>query len=234
MAESRQRSPWLYVLLGCLGVVVLGVLVVGALIFFGVRTARQIAVDNEDPERRQGRALEILGAERAPDGYHAAGVFSIPFVVDLAVLTDEAPGAEPWAGEFGQRGFYYIRTRWKDEDLSAFFDGESTEPQALQNMGLALDIEENLERGELNRDDVLARWATFRGSTMFDQGEQFGELLTLIEFECPQDGRMRMGIWFGPREEADPESPADGERAGAVADGQAIAAFLEPIRPCAD
>lgn len=234
MVESRQRSPWLYVLLGCLGVVVLIVLVVGALIFFGVRTARQIAADNEDPERRQDRALEILGAERAPAGYHAAGVFSIPFVMDLAVLTDEAPGAEPWAGEFGQRGFYYIRTRWKVEDPSAFFDGESTEPQALQDMGLALDIEENLERGELNRDDVLARWATFRGSTMFDQGEQFGELLTLIEFDCPQDERMRMGIWFGPREEPDPESPADGEPAGAVADNQAIATFLEPIRPCAD
>ena len=231
---AERRSPWVYVLLGCLGLLVLIGVVVGGLVFFGVRTARNVAADNEDPERRRDRALEILGAEVAPGGYHAAAVISVPFVLDMAVLSDLAPGAEPWAGEFGERGFYYVQALWGGDDLRAFFDGETSEAVVLRDMGLELDLEENLERGELRREDVAVRWATFRGSTMFGPGEQIGESVTLIEFGCATDERMRMGIWFGPSsDEAGLEPPPDDELVGMVADGQAIEAFLEPIRPCA-
>lgn len=63
---ADRRSPWVYVLLGCLGLLVLIGVVVGGLVFFGVRTARNVAADNEDPERRGDRALEIFGADEAP------------------------------------------------------------------------------------------------------------------------------------------------------------------------
>ena len=230
---AERRSPWVYVLLGCLGVLVLGALVVGGLVFFGVRTARNMAADNEDPERRRERALEILGADEAPGGYHAVGVISVPFVLDMAVLSDLAPGAEPWAGEFGERGFYYIQTRWGGDDLRAFFDGETSEALALRNMGLEIDLEENLGRGDLTREDVAARWATFRGSTMFGPGEQIGELVTLIEFDCPGDERMRMGVWFGPAAESrGADATANHDGADSTPGSAAIAAFLEPIHPC--
>ena len=206
---------------------------VGGLVFFGVRTARNIAADNENPERRRDRALEILGAGEAPGGYHAVTVVSVPFVLDMAVFSDLAPGAEPWAGEFGE-GFYYVQALWGGKDLRAFFDGETTEAAALRDMGLELDLEENLGRGELNREDVAVRWATFRGSAMFGAAEQVGELVTLIEFGCATDERMRMGIWFGPSSDgAGSQPPLDDELVGMTADGQALAAFLEPIRPCA-
>ena len=230
---AERRSPWVYVLLGCLGVVVLAALVVGGLVFFGVRTVRSIAADNEDPERRRDRALEILGADEAPGGYHAVSVISVPFVIDMAVLSDLAPGAEPWAGEFGERGFYYVQTRWGGDDLRAFFDGETSEAQALRDMGLELDLEENLGRGDLEREDVAARWATFRGSTMFGSGEQIGEFVTLIEFDCPEDERMRMGIWFGPGAEGSGMDEAEeDDAAGPDPESEPIAAFLEPIHPC--
>ena len=232
MATDR-RSPWIYVLLGCLGLLVLGALVVGGLVFFGVRTARNIAADNQDPERRRERALEILGADEAPGGYYPAGVISVPFVIDMAVLSDLAPGAEPWAGEFGERGFYYVQARWGGDDLRAFFDGETSEATALRDMGLELDLEENLERGDLDREDVAARWAAFRGSTKFGPGEQFGEIVTLIEFDCPGDERMRMGIWFGPAGGSRSAYVADDDGAvDSVPGSEAIAAFLEPIHPC--
>ncbi len=231
---AERRSPWIYVLLGCVGAIVLGALVVGGLVFFGVRTARNISAVNEDPDRRRDRALEILGADEAPGGYHAVTVISVPFVLDMAVLSDLPPGEEPWAGEFGERGFYYVQTLWGGDDLRAFFDGETSEAAALRDMGLQLDLEENLGRGELDREDVAARWATFRGSTMFGPGEEVGEFVTLIEFGCPADERMRMGIWFGSSvDEAGSEPPPAGEPADMAADGRAIAAFLEPIRPCA-
>jgi hypothetical protein len=161
-------------------------------------------------------------------------VVSVPFVIDMAILSDLPAGAEPWAGEFGERGFYYVQALWGGDDLRAFFDGETSEARTLRDLGLELDLKENFERGDLDRQDVAARWATFRGSTVFGPGEQIGELVTLIEFDCPGDERMRMGIWFGPgTDEVGSEPPPDDERVGVVADGQAIAAFLEPIRPCA-
>ncbi len=102
---AERRSPWLYALFGCLGLIAVIVVVIGALAFVGVRTARNIAADNEDPERRGQRALEILGAAEAPGGYHAVAVVSVPFVIDMAILSDLPAGDEPWAGDFGERGF---------------------------------------------------------------------------------------------------------------------------------
>ena len=219
--------------MGCLGLVVLAVVVIGGLTFVGVRAARNIAADNEDPGRRQDRALEILGADEAPGGFHAVGVISVPFVIDMVVLSDLPPGAEPWSGEFGERGFYYVQTRWGGDDLRAFFDGETSEAPALRDLGLEFDLEENLGRGDLGREDVSARWATFRGSTMFEQGEHFGEIVTLIEFDCPGDERMRMGIWFGPAGESRRvDAVEDDDTADSTPGSEAIAAFLEPIRPC--
>lgn len=230
---AERRSPWLYALFGCLGLVVVIVVVIGALTFVGVRTARNIAADNEDPERRGQRALEILGADEAPGGFHAVAVISVPFVIDMAILSDLPPGGEPWAGEFGERGFYYVQALWGGDDLRAFFDGETSEAAALRDMGLEIDLEENLGRGDLDREDVAARWATFRGSTMFGQGEQIGELVTLIEFDCPQDERMRMGIWFGPAgETGGTDETQNGYATDSVPGSETIAAFLDPIHPC--
>ncbi|MCY3968749.1 MAG: hypothetical protein OXG74_02355 [Acidobacteria bacterium] len=230
---AERRSPWLYALFGCLGLVLVIVVVIAALTFVGVRTARNIAADNEDPVRRAQRALEILGADEAPGGFHAVAVVSVPFVIDMAILSDLPPGDEPWAGEFGERGFYYVQALWGGDDLRAFFDGETSEAAALRDMGLEIDLEENLGRGDLDREDVAARWATFRGSTMFGQGEQIGELVTLIEFDCPQDERMRMGIWFGPATETGrADETQDGNATDWVPASEAIAAFLQPIHPC--
>ncbi len=230
---AERRSPWLYALFGCLGLVAVIVVVIGALTFVGVRTVRNIAADNEDPERRGQRALEILGASEAPGGFHAVAVVSVPFVIDMAILSDVLPGEEPWTGEFGERGFYYVQALWGGDDLRAFFDGEASEAAALRDLGLEIDLEENIGRGDLDREDVAARWATFRGSTRFGPGEQIGELVTLIEFDCPRDERMRMGIWFGPAGEAGrTDEMQDTDATDSVPGSEAIAAFLEPIRPC--
>lgn len=233
MAESTGRSPWFYGLLGCLGCLGLVVLVVGGMIFFGFRTAQQVTADNRDPERRRSRALEILGAEREPGGYHAAAVVSIPFFMEMAVFSDRPPEEDSGDGELGEEGFFYLRVRAGGDDLRAFFDGETSESVTFREMGLELGIDENLGRGDLDRGDFTARWATFRGHTLYGAGEEVGGLVTLIEFECPEDERMRMGVWFGPGAESDVQGavtePGSG---GLAADGEVIEEFLEPIHPC--
>lgn len=233
MAESTGRSPWLYALLGCLGCLGLVVLVVGGLTFFGVRTAQRVTADNEDPERRRSRALEVLGAEREPGGYHAAAVVSIPLFMEMAVFSDRPPEDGSWGGEFREEGFFYLRVRTGGDDLRAFFDGETSESVTFREMGLELNVDENLGRGDLDRGDFTARWATFRGHTLYEAGEQVGDLVTLIEFECAEDEWMRMGVWFGPAAEpGGQDASAEPGGGGLAADAQVIEAFLEPIYPC--
>ena len=233
MAESTGRSPWFYALLGCLGCLGLVVLVVGGLTFFGVRTAQQVTADNEDPERRRSRALEVLGAEREPGGYHAAAVVSIPLFMEMAVFSDRPPEDGSPGGEFGEEGFFYLRVRAGGDDLRAFFDGETSESVTFREMGLELNVDENLGRGDLDRGDFTGRWATFRGHTLYEAGEEVGDLVTLIEFECAEDEWMRMGVWFGPAAEpGDQDTSAGSGSGGLAADGELIEAFLEPIHPC--
>ncbi|MXX77100.1 MAG: hypothetical protein F4210_02255 [Holophagales bacterium] len=235
MAESTGRSPWFYALLGCLGCLGIVVLVVGGLAFFGVRTAQQVTADNEDPERRRNRALEVLGAEREPGGYHAAAVVSIPLFLEMAVFSDRPAEDGVWEGEFSEEGFFYLRVRGGGDDLRAFFDGETSESVTFREMGLELDIDENLGRGDLDRGDFTGRWATFRGRTLYEAGIEVGERVTLIEFDCPDDEWMRMGVWFGPAIESGDQGavtePGPGP-GGSAADGEVIEAFLEPIHPC--
>lgn len=233
MAESTGRSPWFYALLGCLGCLGIVVLVVGGLAFFGVRTAQQVTADNEDPERRRHRALEVLGAEREPGGYHAAAVVSIPLFLEMAIFSDRPAEDGSWEGEFSEEGFFYLRVRGGGDDLRAFFDGETSESVTFREMGLELDIDENLGRGELDRADFTGRWAAFRGRTLYGAREEVGELVTLIEFDCPGDEWMRMGVWFGPAAEPDGRDTATEPGSdGLAAEGEVIEAFLEPVHPC--
>ena len=233
MAESTGRSPWFYALLGCLGCLGIVVLVMGGLAFFGVRTAQQVTADNEDPERRRNRALEVLGAEREPGGYHAAAVVSVPLFLEMAVFSDRPVEDGSWEGDFSEEGFFYLRVRAGGDDLRAFFDGATSESATFREMGLELEIDENLGRGDLDREDVAGRWATFRGRTLYEAGEEVGELVTLIEFDCPDDEWMRMGVWFGPAAESDGQDAATEPGSdGLAADGETIEAFLEPIHPC--
>jgi hypothetical protein len=68
---------------------------------------------------------------------------------------------------------------------------------------------------------------------MFGPGEQIGELVTLIEFDCPGDERMRMGIWFGPAmETGGADETQDRDATDSIPGSDAIASFLEPIHPC--
>jgi hypothetical protein len=53
----------------------------------------------------------------------------------------------------------------------------------------------------------------------------------LILVDCPEDRKLRIGIWFGPDPEPDSE-PASVDYAGTPADPAAIKAFMGHFRLC--
>ena len=68
---------------------------------------------------------------------------------------------------------------------------------------------------------------------MYEAGEEIGDVVTLIEFDCPEDERMRMGVWFGPAAASGDQRTVAAAGSGVLAaDGEVIEAFLEPIHPC--
>ena len=114
MARNGKTSPWVYVALGCLGAAVAAILVVAGLGFAGWRWARGLEEQLEDPEARTAKVLEVLGAERVPDGYHAVIALEIPFLMKMAILSDvpPTPAGDPgqWSADrgFEERGLIFF------------------------------------------------------------------------------------------------------------------------------
>lgn len=232
MSERQGTSPWVWIGCGCLGMAVLIVASVAGLFYVGSRMARDFATSMEDPAAQQPRALAVLGADRLPDGYHPLVAMTIPFIVKLAILSDEEPGADGRVERFGERGYIYLDflRLGNQEELLDFFEGRTDDPRVLRRQNINLRLEEQLARGEIEREDVKVLWVAHRGEVTLSTGSGEG-ITTMLLFECEKDRRQRLGIWFGP--DPDPEAAAEAlDLAGTNADPAAITGFLEPFRPC--
>src|SRR5215813_3669824 len=88
---QKKTSPWVYVGIGCLVVVVIGVAAVGTVAFYGYRKAKQFTEEMKNPAAREAKVKSILHAETLPPGYYAVIGMSVPFVMDMAMLSDKEP-----------------------------------------------------------------------------------------------------------------------------------------------
>jgi hypothetical protein len=245
MARNGKTSPWVYVALGCLGAAVAAILVVAGLGFAGWRWARGLEEQLEDPEARTAKVLDVLGAERVPDGYHAVIALEIPFLMKMAMLSDLPPAedgdSETWAadGGFEERGLIYFEMpSWGNErrNLDDFLEGRTDDAEFLRRSSIDLQRGEVVARGELALPGAeRARYVAQRGTIGGLDGEGAGGLTSTVLVECGGDERIRLAIWFGP--DPDPAAaPAALERsgtlAGTVADPETLAAFLGQFRFC--
>jgi hypothetical protein len=243
---SEKTSPWIWVGCGCaLAIFLIAAAIVGVGVL-AVRKAQEVAEELSTPEGRERAVLRTLGAERLPEGYYPVVGFGIPFVMDLAILSD-LPPAEGASTEdqgfdeggfdeqgFDERGFIYIKILTfgsQQQELQDFFEGSTDDPRVLRDNNVDLRLDEMVRRGETARDDAEVLWVVHRGEVDALGSSSRDGLVTMILIDCPDDERMRMGIWFGP--DPDPDAaPEELDLAGTVGDADAVARMLEPIRPC--
>jgi len=239
-------SPWVYVGIGCLAAVMLLVAVVVGVGYVGYRAVRGTIESMEDPVARADAAARILGVDELPQGYYPMVGMSIPFIVETAILSDQPPDETGSVPGFRERGFIYVKTlRFgeQEQELRDFFDGKIEDPEALREFSIDLDVEEMLGRGIFEESDRTLRWAAYRGEIAADEprgGSEEGRrrgrqrqqgLNAMVLIECPDDERLRFGIWFGP--DPDPEAQVGSPALlGTPADSAAIQSFMSHFDVC--
>ena len=224
--EQKQRSPWFYVGIGCLALLVAALGAVAALGTLGYRKVREMEAQMKDPVARSREARRLLGAEDLPEGYHPMAAFRIPLVMEMAMLSDAAPEPDGQPGKHPRNLFVYVNafTAGADQqNLRDYLEGKRDDAEVLHRSGVDLERREVLRRGTLARADGRLRYVVQRGDVVM-QGKRRPGLTTLGVFECG-DTRLRMGIWTGP-------DPGNDALAGSLADEAVIGPFFAHFKPC--
>jgi len=234
VAEVRKTS-FHYFGVGCLIVGVVLVLVAAVLGFGFFRWARDVKSVMKDPQSREQKVLHVLGSDGLPPGYNAMIGVTIPFFMEMAMLTDRAPVDENEVPELGKRGLIYLSMRnfGRDrQELDDFFNGRSEDPEVLRKNNIDLDLDERVAMGQIDRSTGPVLWVSHRGQMISGraQGRHDG-LVTLLQIHCSADDRNRLGIWFGPAPSAgDSDEPAS--LTGSIAEEAQVAEFVDHFRFC--
>jgi hypothetical protein len=236
-SAQRKTSPWVYIGCGC-GVLVL----LGAIAFFFVGKkifgeARKISQGMSDPRVAEQRTREMLAYTALPDGYYPAGAFSIPLLMDMAILGDRPfePGDHHGGLEFDNHGFMFMMM--KQGHLPADDAGRErmlnntngNRGSWQQSSGLRIESQESLGEGEIKAGGTQVRYRATRGQVQINNRSHQGITAMMLP-ECP-DNHIRIAIWFGP----DPSpgtSTSALDKTGTPADPQAITAFLNHFNLC--
>ena len=197
MSDSDGRSPWFYVAIGCGGMLFVLLVVVGLLTWVGVRTVKTISREMTDPVAREARALELLGAEALPTGYHAGPALSVPWIFDLVVLGDAEPDAGGQIPDDAEHQFIYMEVIRGGREWSEFVEGKGDPFDVLDGGNFNVERGESIQRADLRIGNQEIVFVSEHGSVQSEHGETEG-LLSLMFIRCSDDKRMRLAIWIGP------------------------------------
>ncbi|MFL6193294.1 MAG: hypothetical protein ACJ75H_03930 [Thermoanaerobaculia bacterium] len=236
---KKPTSVWVYIGCGCAALVVLAMASMAVMTYIAYRQGKELAEGWSDPVKRESRAKEVLPYDKLPEGYYPMGTFSIPFVLDMAMFTDDPPpaGSRPEkgkeAGGFKDRGFIYVKARKignKAQELEDYVAGKGKSPDWLDVKAKINEVD-IIRRGEVAVNGNKVVYTASRGEVTHDNRTSNG-ITTMMLFGCPhRDSRIRVGIWFGP--DPDPaKPPSETDFTGTNADPEEIRKFAEHFRVC--
>lgn len=229
-AAPKQRSPWVYVLLGCgglAGLICLGTMIV---IGFGVKAAKDLGAGVNDPEERQKNAIKQLGA--IPEGYTVVASLSV-FFMQTTMLTDREmlPDGGFVLGDGHTFAYFRVMANENNKKARDFLQGKETDPEALAKSGINIDAKDIVKRGQLTIDGRKYSYVASRG--VLDPGGRGAPeagLSNAILFECPGE-QLQVGVW-SQLDPAPQKSAEELDLAGTVADEAQLVKFLKPMNPC--
>ena len=244
MSPKKSTSPWIYVGCGCLAFILIMVAVVVGGGYFGFTKIKGYVEDLEDPERRNARALELLGAESLPEGYYTLFFLPVPWVFDFVMLTDsesanqslEAIEQDVDAALLTGHIFFYLRasiaTDPNDENHFGVVQRE------MQDGRIRIEVsdqrfisEEELGSGQLQLGTQDIQWNGHRGAFTDEMGGTSAEgLFTVMNVSCPDDKAVRSAVWFRKAEEG--EALEDMVIEGSPADAVALEGFMGHFDLC--
>ncbi len=225
---------------GCGAVMSVVLLVILGLTWFSYEKSKSFEKELGDPAARDRASRRILGYSRLPEGYHPMGGFSVPFVMEMAMLSDRepAPGEaiKGAADAFRRQGFVFMKTRTfgdRRRKLREYFDGRRKTSDFFHDVDLKFKVSEALGRGALDAGGGHVLWVAERG-TMKLGGSTLDEVLARLLVQCPGDGHLRVAMWFAPAPAlASASAPVKGAADdGTPADPDAIGEFLNHFHLC--
>jgi len=200
-APKPKRSPWFWVLTGCVTLIVLVIVAIPLLWHFGTRRLLTAMEENQkNPALREQNAKEMLGTSRLPDGYYpASGTFKIPFIT-IVMLFDQAPDAKGFVTSFKSRGFIFAETPYSERESKgreAFFTGKRDASETFDDKFIKLRARETLNSGSIDIGSEKIRYRIVRGRVESGNGEA-EEPMVLMWIDCPGDKKERWAVWFQP------------------------------------
>lgn len=229
---AEKRSGWFYVFVGCGGLLLVGIIVVGVGAFMTVRWAKEIKADLEDPERRTANATEVvqeaMGAETLPEGYEAQVALEAPFGMGkIVILTDgEFMEGEGNAPDFEHLLLYMEGPGW-DSDWKKFARGGDPPFDNMDQLNINIRDSDVVGQGELTVGKMELAYLTHEGE-FSAEGYTSEGVFSIILARCPDgDKRSRTLIWGGS------EGPGeDGSLTGTCGDPSRIADLMDYFPLC--
>lgn len=240
MPQKKQTSPWVWVGVGCAVLVIFGVIAVVSVGYIAFRGVKGMEEGFSNPAVREQRTRALLPYRELPAGYEPVGTMSIPFVMDMAILSDKDTGAprettrRQESPRIGVHGFIYMRFRtFKPTargEMDRYLSGEGAPPRWFQPGNVRLDSHEIVGHGKLTVGDRQIAYSSRRGNINVN-GRMREALTTVMGIDCPGSDRLHMALWIGP--DPAPGKPATAEElAGSTADPKALADFLGHFDLC--
>ncbi len=231
MAPSKKKgAACLWVGIGCAVIAALAAVVVAGLVFFGIRTAKEL----QDPVARARNVKEILGADALPQGYYPVFGMKVPWFLEFAILSDEEitfDNDNLDEEDLGEKTFIYFKflrkARNKGQILD-FFEGRTDDPAVFDDANFQIDIDEVMGRGVVHLADFEALYVATRAQVTTDNSRSDG-LSTLLLIDCPGDEKTRLAIWTEPDLDLGPEAETLQSTTG---DENEIRAFLGHFALC--